>query len=245
MFQCIWCGAIIAARRRPEPARTRETGEDLMPSARRADDWRERTAARHADGRRRCAWCGTDPLYVHYHDTEWGVPVHDDTALLEMLLLEGAQAGLSWITILRKRDSYRAAFDGFDATKMARYRPARLERLLADPGIVRNRLKVEAFVGNARAYLDLLAREASFDRFLWQFTDGRTLVRRPRRLGEIPVSTPESDAMSRELKRRGFRFVGTTICYAFMQAVGMVDDHQAGCWAASRPLSRSPPPRPR
>jgi DNA-3-methyladenine glycosylase I len=196
---------------------------------------RERTAELHADGRRRCAWCGTDPLYVAYHDDEWGVPLHDDRALFEMLLLEGAQAGLSWLTILRKRDTYRAAFDGFDAARMARYGAARQAALLADPGIVRNRLKVAAFIGNARAYLELRRDEGDFARFLWQFTDGRTLVNRPRRLGDIPASTPHSDAMSRELKRRGFRFVGTTICYAFMQAVGMVDDHQHGCFAATRP----------
>jgi DNA-3-methyladenine glycosylase I len=199
----------------------------------RVDDWRERTVVRHADGRRRCAWCGTDPLYVHYHDTEWGVPVHDDRALFEMLLLEGAQAGLSWLTILRKRESYRRAFDGFDAARMARYRPARVAKLLADPGIVRNRLKVSAFIDNAKAYLEIQERDGGFDRFLWRFTDGQTIRSRPKRLGDIPVSTPASDAMSKALKREGFRFTGTTICYAFMQAVGMVDDHQSGCWSAA------------
>jgi DNA-3-methyladenine glycosylase I len=198
-------------------------------------------APRHADGLRRCAWCGTDPLYVRYHDEEWGVPLHDDRALFEMLCLEGAQAGLSWLTVLRRRESYRGAFDGFDATRMARYDAARRARLLQDPGIVRNRLKVEAFVTNARAYLELLELEGSFDRWLWGFAPARR-VRRPRwrTLAEAPVSTAESDALSRALAQRGFRFVGTTICYAFMQAVGMVDDHQHGCHATR---ARSATPR--
>jgi DNA-3-methyladenine glycosylase I len=186
---------------------------------------------RHADGHWRCAWCGTDPLYVKYHDDEWGVPSHDDEHLFEMLCLEGAQAGLSWSTILRKRESYRQAFDHFDAKKMVRYTPARKKRLLANPGIVRNRLKVDAFVLNARAYLDTRAEFGSFDRYLWQFAP-QGKQRRPKALGDIKVSTPESDAMSKDLKRRGFKFVGTTICYAFMQAVGIVDDHQQRCWKA-------------
>ena len=184
----------------------------------------------HADGRRRCAWCGQDPLYVRYHDTEWGVPVRDDARLLEMLCLEGAQAGLSWLTILRKREHYRRAFDGFDALRMARYLQRKVERLLLDPGIVRNRLKVEAFIANARAYLLLREAEQSFAAVLWRHTPARR--RRPRRHGDVPVATEESEAMSRELRRRGFRFVGATICYAFMQAVGIVDDHQARCWRA-------------
>ena len=201
-----------------------------------ADDIMSRTVARHPDGKRRCAWCGTDPLYVRYHDEEWGVPVHDDHALFEMLLPEGAQAGLSWITVLRKRENYRAAFDGFDAERMARYGSDKRAGLMADPGIVRNRLKIEAFLGNARAYLALRQEEGDFSRFLWQFATVPVVRNRPRSLGDIPVSTPQSDAMSRELKRRDFRFVGTTICYAFMQAVGMVDDHQDGCWkSAARP----------
>ena len=184
----------------------------------------------HADGRRRCAWCGHDPLYVRYHDTEWGVPVMDDTRLFEMLCLEGAQAGLSWITILRKREHYRRAFDGFDAERVARYPPRRIERLLGDPGIVRNRLKVESCVSNARAFLELRAAEPSFAAVLWRYApSGRR--RRPRGPGEVPVTTDESEAMSRDLKRRGFRFVGPSICYAFMQAVGIVDDHQLGCSA--------------
>ena len=194
---------------------------------------RRRTAVRHADGRWRCAWCGTDPLYVAYHDTEWGVPVHDDTRLFEMLCLEGAQAGLSWITVLRKRDHYRRAFDSFDAAKIARYSARREAALLADPGIVRNRLKVRAFILNARACLDLADSGGSLDALLWSFRP-HARRRRPRYLGDIPASTPESDALSAELRKSGFKFVGSTICYAFMQAVGIVDDHQLRCFAARR-----------
>lgn len=190
-----------------------------------------RGAVRHEDGRWRCAWCGTDPLYVKYHDTEWGVPSHEDAHLFEMLCLEGAQAGLSWITILRKRESYRRAFDRFDAKRMARYTDSKLAKLMTDPGIVRNRLKVQGFVLNARAYLDTRAAFGTFDRYIWQFAPtGRR--RRPKYLGDFAVSSPESDALSKDLKRRGFKFVGTTICYAFMQAVGLVDDHQQRCWRA-------------
>ena len=185
---------------------------------------------RHADGKLRCAWCGTDPLYVSYHDTEWGLPLHDDRQLFEMLCLEGAQAGLSWLTILRKRETYRLAFDGFDAEAMARYGAVKRRRLLQDPGIVRNRLKVDAFIGNARAYLKIRDRPGAFDDYIWQFTDGKVLRRRPLRQGDIATSTPYSDAMSKDLKQRGFRFVGTTICHAFMQAVGIVDEHQRRCW---------------
>jgi DNA-3-methyladenine glycosylase I len=191
-------------------------------------------AQRHADGKLRCAWCGTDPLYLAYHDTEWGVPVHADHRLFEMLCLEGAQAGLSWLTILRKRETYRMAFDGFDAEKMARYGAAKRKRLLADPGIVRNRLKVDAFISNAKAYLEIRASLKSFDQYIWQFTDGKVLRRRPLHLGDIAQSTSQSDAMSKDLKQRGFRFVGSTICYAFMQAVGIVDEHQRHCWASQR-----------
>jgi len=191
------------------------------------------TAAKpHADGKLRCAWCTTDPLYVAYHDTEWGVPVHGDRELFEMLCLEGAQAGLSWLTILRKRESYRRAFDHFDAEAMVRYGAAKRKRLLNDPGIVRNRLKIEAFISNARGYLEICQRPGSFNDYLWQFTDGRVLRRRPLHLSGIATSTPASDAMSKDLKRRGFRFVGTTICHAFMQAVGIVDEHQRNCWVA-------------
>jgi len=179
-----------------------------------------------------------DPLYVAYHDDEWGVPLHDDRRLFEMLCLEGAQAGLSWLTILRKRETYRTAFDRFDAEKMARYGAARIRRLLRDPGIVRNRLKVQAFIANAKAYLKIRAT-GSFDDYLWQFTGGQVIRRRPRYLREIAVSTAYSDAMSKDLKQRGFRFVGPTICHAFMQAVGMVDEHQRGCWAAREIPSQS------
>jgi DNA-3-methyladenine glycosylase I len=198
-----------------------------------ATDRSRRGAVLHADGKKRCAWCNSDPLYVAYHDDEWGLPLHDDLRLFEMLCLEGAQAGLSWLTILRKRENYRRAFDGFDAEKMARYGPGRLSRLLQDAGIVRNRLKLAAFIGNARAYLALRETGQTFDHYLWQFTDGRSLRLRPRRLGEVRTSSRESDAMSRSLKALGFSFVGTTICYAFMQAVGIVDEHQHHCWAAA------------
>src|ERR1700691_507201 len=188
---------------------------------------------RHADGKLRCAWCGTDPAYIDYHDNEWGVAVHDERKLFEMLCLEGAQAGLSWLTILRKRETYRKAFDNFDAEKMARYNAAKRRRLLLDPGIVRNRLKVDAFIGNAKAYLKIRASLGSFDDYIWQFTGGRTLRRRPLTLGDIPQSSAHSDAMSKDLKQRGFRFVGSTICYAFMQGVGIVDEHQRGCWVTA------------
>jgi acylaminoacyl-peptidase len=192
-----------------------------------------RTARRHPDGRKRCAWCTTDPLYVAYHDDEWGVPVHDDRRLFEMLCLEGAQAGLSWLTILRKRDSYRKAFDGFDPAVMAGYGSRKRSSLMQDPGIVRNRLKIDAFIGNAKSYLEVCRAPGEFSAFLWQFTDGEVLKRRPLHSTDFAQSTPQSDAMSRELKKRGFRFVGTTICHAFMQAVGMVDEHQRHCWRAA------------
>jgi DNA-3-methyladenine glycosylase I len=201
-----------------------------MPSE---PDRRTLGAQRHADGKRRCAWCPPDPLYVAYHDTEWGVAVHADQRLFEMLCLEGAQAGLSWLTILRKRQNYRAAFDGFDAVKMARYDAAKRRRLLQDAGIVRNRLKVDAFIGNAKAYLEIRAT-GSFNDYIWQFTAGRVVRRRPLTLGDIAATSAHSDAMSKDLKRRGFRFVGSTICYAFMQAVGIVDEHQRYCWVAGK-----------
>ena len=175
-----------------------------------------------------------DPLYVAYHDTEWGVPLHSDAGLFEMLCLEGAQAGLSWLTILRKRESYRRAFDDFDAQNMARYGARKRAALLQDSGIVRNRLKVDAFISNAQAYLKIRGQPGGFDRYLWQFTNGKVVRRRPLHLGDIPQTTVHSDAMSKELKRQGFRFVGPTICYAFMQAVGIVDEHQRHCWAAKR-----------
>jgi len=197
-------------------------------------DRRQLGVQRHADGKLRCAWCPADPLYIAYHDTEWGVPVHADRALFEMLCLEGAQAGLSWLTILRKRETYRNAFDGFDAEKMVRYDAAKRRRLMQDSGIVRNRLKVDAFISNAKAYLEIRASSGSFDDYIWRFTDGEVLRRRPLYMGGVAQSTPQSDAMSKDLKGRGFRFVGSTICYAFMQAVGIVNEHQRYCWVARR-----------
>ena len=181
----------------------------------------------------RCPWAGTDPLMVAYHDDEWGVPCHDDPELFERLLLEGFQAGLSWSTILRKREAFRRAFDGFDPERVAAYGPADVARLLADPGIVRNRLKIAAATRNAQAFLAVQREFGSFDRYVWSFVGGAPLRRpRPTTLAEVPVTTPESDALSRDLKRRGFSFVGSTICYAFMQSVGMVDDHVRGCFRA-------------
>lgn len=180
--------------------------------------------------RRRCEWAENDPLYLAYHDEEWGVPVHDDRRLFEMLCLEGAQAGLSWLTILRKRAHYRTVFDGFDPAMVARYDEARVAMLLADPGIVRNRLKVEAFIRNARAFLEVQAEFGSFDAYIWRFVDGAPIVNRWRTLQELPAQTPESAAMSKDLRRRGFTFVGPTICYAFMQACGLVNDHLVSCF---------------
>jgi DNA-3-methyladenine glycosylase I len=191
-------------------------------------------AQRHADGKLRCAWCPPDPLYVAYHDVEWGVAQHADQKLFEMLCLEGAQAGLSWITILRKRATYAQAFDNFDAEKISRYNAAKRRRLLLDPGIVRNRLKVDAFISNAKAYLSVRSELGSFNDYIWQFTGGKVLRRRPLYLGGIQATSPQSDAMSKDLKQRGFRFVGSTICYAFMQAVGIVDEHQRYCWVAAK-----------
>ena len=178
----------------------------------------------------RCLWCGTDPLYVAYHDREWGVPLHDDRRLFEFLVLEGAQAGLSWITILRKRDNYRAALHDFDPVAIAAYDAADQQRLLANPGIVRNRAKIAATIGNARAFLELQAQAGSFDRYLWSFVDGQPLQNEWPDHQRLPASTPLSDALSKDLRRRGFRFVGSTICYAFMQAVGLVNDHTTDCF---------------
>jgi DNA-3-methyladenine glycosylase I len=185
-----------------------------------------------ADGETRCDWCGDDPLYVAYHDEEWGRPLRDDRALFELLILEGAQAGLSWRTVLHKREGYRKAYRGFDPARIARFGAKDRERLLADAGIVRNRAKVDASIGNARAYLDLVEREGSFAEWIWAFVDGTPIVNRPKRLADVPASTEISDRMSKQLKREGFKFVGTTICYAFMQAAGLVDDHLRDCFAA-------------
>ena len=183
------------------------------------------TALRHEDGLCRCNWCGTDPLYVAYHDEEWGVPEYDSRALFEKLLLDGFQAGLSWITILRKRDNFRRAFDGFDAEKMARYTPEKCEALMQDSGIVRNRLKINASISNAQAYLAI----PDFSTYLWNFVDGRPVQNRIRSMSGIPAKTPLAEAISKDLQKRGFRFVGPTIVYAFMQACGLVNDHLVDC----------------
>jgi DNA-3-methyladenine glycosylase I len=180
--------------------------------------------------RARCAWAGENPLYVAYHDAEWGVPVHDERTLFEFLVLEGAQAGLSWITILKKREAYRRAFDGFDPARVARYDAKKVEALLGDAGIVRNRAKIESAIGNARAFLEVQAELGSFDAYQWRFVDGRPRQNAWRTAKDVPATTPESDAFSKDLKRRGFRFVGSTIVYAHMQAVGMVNDHVVGCF---------------
>jgi len=185
---------------------------------------------------RRCGWAGTDPRMVAYHDREWGVPVHDDRLLFEFLILEGAQAGLSWSTILYKRDAYREAFAGFDPAKVARFDSGRIRRLLSNEGIVRNRMKIESAVSNARATLEVQREIGSFDRLVWSFVGGKPKINRWRTLRSVPASTRESDALSVALKQRGFRFVGTTIIYAFLQAVGVVNDHSRGCF-------RCPPPR--
>lgn len=188
----------------------------------------------------RCGWCGTDPLYIAYHDKEWGVPVHDDRTLFEFLVLEGAQAGLSWITILRKREAYREAFDEFDPEKVARYDRRKLERLLQNPGIVRNRLKIESAVKNARAFLKVQEEFDGFARYQWGFVGGKPLTNRREALSQIPARTEVSDAFSKDLKKRGFNFVGSTIIYAHMQAVGMVNDHIVSCFRHGkvRPVRR-------
>lgn len=178
----------------------------------------------------RCSWCGDDPLYVAYHDKEWGVPVRDDATLFEFLILEGAQAGLSWITILRKREGYRALFDGFDAAKIARYSDKKLDKILLDARIVRNRLKVYGARKNARAFLAVQEEYGSFSDYIWNFVDGATIQNRRRSMADVPATSPESDKLSKDMKRRGFTFVGSTIMYAHMQATGMVNDHTVGCF---------------
>jgi DNA-3-methyladenine glycosylase I len=183
----------------------------------------------------RCAWCPADnPLYIRYHDEEWGVPVHDDRKLFEMLILEGAQAGLSWLTILKRRDGYRKAFARFDAKKIARYDKRKMAALMKNPGIIRNRLKIAATVANARAFLEVQKEHGTFDRYIWSFVGGKPRLNHRKSGERLPAQTPEAEAMSADLKKRGFRFVGPTICYAFMQAVGMVDDHSADCFRAKR-----------
>ena len=178
----------------------------------------------------RCIWCEKDPLYVDYHDKEWGCPVHDEKLLFEFLILEGMQAGLSWLTILKKRAAFRKAFAGFDPVKVARFDGADVERLMGDAGIVRNRMKIEAAIQNAKAFLKIQEEEESFDRYIWGFVNGKTLKNKWIRHEELPCKTEISDLMSKELKRKGFNFVGSTICYAFMQAVGMVNDHIVTCF---------------
>jgi DNA-3-methyladenine glycosylase I len=189
----------------------------------------EKTPILHADGKLRCPWPGTDPLYVAYHDTDWGVPERDGRALFEKLILDGFQAGLSWTTILRKRENFRRAFDGFEPGKIARYKPAKLAKLMADQGIVRNRLKIESSVTSARAFLAIEEREG-FSHFLWKHLDGRTKQNRFRNMGDVPAATPLAEKISKSLRAEGFNFVGPTIVYAFMQAVGMVNDHLVDCF---------------
>lgn len=182
------------------------------------------------DNRIRCGWCGTHSDYINYHDEEWGVPIHDDQRLFELLCLEGAQAGLSWLTILRKREGYRVLFDQFDPNKIAAYDEAHIQRLKQDKRIVRNELKIRAFVSNAQAYLNVLSTGQSFNDYLWQFVDHQSLQNKFYDLSEVPANTRISDAMSKQLKRDGFKFVGSTICYAFMQSAGMVNDHLVDCF---------------
>ena len=193
----------------------------------------------------RCSWCGTDELYVRYHDEEWGVPVHDDRTLFEFLVLEGAQAGLAWITVLRKREGYRAAFDGFDVGKVARYGDRKLRRLLQDPRIIRNRLKVHSARRNARAFLAVQEAWGSFARYMWRFIDGKPIRNRWKSMKDVPASTPLSDAISRDMKQRGFTFVGSTIVYAHMQATGMVNDHIVDCFRHRECARQTRPPETR
>ena len=182
------------------------------------------------DKKIRCEWCLKFDQYVAYHDEEWGVPVHDDRTHFEFLILEGAQAGLSWSTILKKREGYRKAFAGFDPGKVARFTPARIEKILLDPGIIRNRLKVAAAVNNAKRFLEIQKEFGSFDRYIWSFVGGKPIVNRRKALSDIPPTTPESDALSKDLIKRGFKFVGSTVIYAHMQACGLVNDHLVSCW---------------
>ena len=188
---------------------------------------------------KRCSWCGADPLYVRYHDEEWGVPLFDDHKLFEFLVLEGAQAGLAWITVLRKREGYRAAFDGFDPAKVARYTDGDLDRLLQDPRIIRNRLKVYSARRNAQAFLAVQAEWGSFAEYMWHFMEGKSVVNQWRTMAEVPASTPLSDIISKDLKQRGFNFVGSTIVYAHMQATGMVNDHLVDCFRHAECASRA------
>jgi DNA-3-methyladenine glycosylase I len=183
----------------------------------------------------RCEWCGNDPLYLQYHDEEWGVPAYDDKHLFEMICLEGAQAGLSWITVLRKRENYRKAFDHFDAKKIVKYNAEKIEQLLQNEGIIRNKLKVNAFIKNAEAYLQVQKEWGSFSKYIWSFVNHQPIIHQLTTIKDAPAKTLISETMSKDLARRGFKFVGATICYAFMQACGMVDDHVAHCWKRTHP----------
>lgn len=193
------------------------------------------------DNKIRCGWCLKFAQYIEYHDQEWGLPVHDDRIHFEFLILEGAQAGLSWSTILKKRDGYRKAFAGFDPTKVARFTQAKVDRILMDPGIVRNRLKVSATVNNAKRFLEIQKEFGSFDNYIWGFVNGKPIINRHKTLADVPATTPESDALSKDLIRRGFKFVGSTVMYAHMQACGLVNDHLVDCWRyreVMKPASR-------
>lgn len=183
-----------------------------------------------ADNKIRCGWSTSEEIYVHYHDTEWGIPQYNDQKLFELICLEGAQAGLSWLTVLKKRENYRRLFDNFNPEKISKYDEKKFDELMADPGIIRNRLKIKSFIGNARAYLDIVSKNNSFSEYIWQFTDGKPIRNNFKSLSELPAKTGISDVMSKKLKKDGFNFVGSTICYAFMQAAGMVNDHVAGCF---------------
>ena len=178
----------------------------------------------------RCEWCGTEEIYVKYHDEEWGVPVHDDKVHFEFLILEGAQAGLSWITVLRKRDNYRKAFDNFDVNKVSRYTEKRIEKLLQNPGIIRNKLKVRSAVSNAQAFIEVQMEFGSFDKYIWHFVNNKPIVNKRKKMSDLPATSIESDALSKDLKKRGFKFVGSTIMYAHMQAIGMINDHTKDCF---------------
>ena len=185
---------------------------------------------------KRCTWCGDDPLYIKYHDEEWGIPAHDDQKLFEMLILEGAQAGLSWITVLKKRENYRKAFNNFDAVKISKYSEKKVEKLLENAGIIRNRLKINSTIGNAKAFLNVQKEFGSFDKYIWQFVDHKPIINKFKSMKDLPSKTEISDIMSKDLKKRGFKFVGSTICYAFMQATGMVNDHTTDCFRYNESL---------
>ena len=203
------------------------------PERQNPQAWREAELARHGDGKARCPWCGEDALYVAYHDEEWGRPELLSQALFEKLALDGFQAGLSWITILRKREAFRRAFESFDPERVARFDAARVEALMGDASIVRNRAKIEGVIVSAQAYLEIEAK-VGFSRYLWDFVDGAPIVNRPRRMSDVPAQTPLSERLSKDLRAKGFKFCGPTVVYAFMQAVGMVDDHLADCFRAQK-----------